>query len=66
MERREFDSKIRGGLVRAAVNQYGDGKENGISWKNSLTQDSPEVCKCMILRDYRWFQMGITLHFMSF
>ncbi|KAL0555868.1 hypothetical protein IC582_004369 [Cucumis melo] len=42
MERREFDSKIRGGLVRAAINQYGDGKENGISWKKSLTQDSSE------------------------
>ncbi|XP_038886509.1 protein PLASTID MOVEMENT IMPAIRED 2 isoform X2 [Benincasa hispida] len=42
MERREFDSKIRGGLVRAAINQYGDGKGDGISWKKSLPQDSSE------------------------
>lgn len=42
MERRDFDSKIRGGLVRAAINQYGDGKGDGISWKKSRPQDSSE------------------------
>lgn len=51
MERRDFDSKIRGGLVRAAINQYGDGKGDGISWKKSLPQDSSEVC---ILRDCKF------------
>ncbi|KAG6578349.1 Protein PLASTID MOVEMENT IMPAIRED 2, partial [Cucurbita argyrosperma subsp. sororia] len=42
MERRDFDSKIRGGLVRDAINQYGDGKGDGISWKKSLPKDSSE------------------------
>lgn len=48
MERRDFDSKIRGGLVRAAVNQYGDGKIDGDSWKKSLLKDSSEVCIIII------------------
>lgn len=50
MERRDFESKIRGGLVRAAINQYGDGKVDGISWKKSLPKDSSESEVCIIFK----------------